>query len=372
MGGTLGYDIPALPGMAEADIVTPCLILDLDALERNIRRLGEEVRRLGVRHRAHGKMHKSIDVLKLQEALGGACGVCCQKVSEAEAFARAGARDILISNQVVGDTKLERLAALPRFGARIAVCVDDAMNVADLSAAAVAAETDLDVLVEIECGAGRCGVGSPDAAIALAQAIIASPGLRFEGLQAYNGAMQHIEDEAARAERADAVIETVRRYLAALEAEGLTCRTVTGGGTGSWRREAASGVYTEVQCGSYAFMDAHYGRVLCDEWETALFVLTSVMSVARPGQAVVDAGHKAHAVDSGPPRVHDRQDLDYVGWSDEHGIVADPDRTLRLGDRLRLVPGHCDPTCNLHDCYVGLRGGTVESVWPVTARGKLF
>ena len=166
-GLEVGYDVPALPGMREDEIQTPCLILDLDALERNIRKMGDYARAHGMRHRAHGKMHKSVDVLRLQQELGGAVGVCCQKVAEAEVFARAGIADILVSNEVRDLGKIDRLARLPRHGARVTVCVDDPANVADLSAAAGRHGTQLDCFVEIDCGAGRCGVGTAAEAVAL-------------------------------------------------------------------------------------------------------------------------------------------------------------------------------------------------------------
>ena len=201
-GHALGYDIPALPGMDEAEIQTPCLILDLDALERNIRKMGEYAQAHGMRHRSHGKMHKSVDVQKLQESLGGAVGVCCQKVSEAEVFARGGIKDILVSNEVRDPVKIDRLAQLPKHGARISVCVDDLANVAELSAAARRHDTTLECLVEIDCGAGRCGVRSAGAAVEIARAIDAAPALKFSGMQAYQGAMQHLESYADQIGRA--------------------------------------------------------------------------------------------------------------------------------------------------------------------------
>ena len=376
----VGYDVPAVPGMTEAEIQTPCLILDLDALERNLRKMGAFAAEHGLRHRSHGKMHKSVDVQKLQQEMGGACGVCCQKVSEAEVFARGGITDILVSNQITNPAKIARLARLPKLGARTIVCVDDLANVADLSAGAVAAGTEIECLVEIDCGAGRCGVSTAGAVVDLARAIEAAPGLRFTGIQAYNGAMQHLPDYAARREAAAAATGLARDVVMALEAAGLACPVVTGGGTGSYRFEAASGLFTELQCGSYAFMDAAYGgvrdesgaRLDAGEWENALFLLTSVMSHAKPDIAVVDAGLKVQSVDSGLPTVFGRDELSYVRCSDEHGVVADPDGVLRINDRLRLVPGHCDPTCNLHDWYVGIRGGRVETLWPVSARGKAY
>ncbi|MEM8787809.1 MAG: 3-hydroxy-D-aspartate aldolase BhcC [Pseudomonadota bacterium] len=376
----VGYDVPALPGMAEADIQTPCLVLDLDALERNIKKMGDYARDHGMRHRVHGKMHKSVDVARLQVELGGACGVCCQKVSEAEVFARGGIKDVLVSNQVRDPAKIDRLAQIPKLGSRAICCVDDVANVADLSAAAERHGTTIECLVEIDCGAGRCGVTTTPAVVEIAKAIDAAPGLRFAGLQAYQGAMQHMDSYEDRRAKIDIAVAMVRDAVEGLAAEGLDCDIVGGGGTGSYYFESNSGVYNELQCGSYAFMDADYGRILDKdgnridrgEWENALFILTSVMSHAKADKAIVDAGLKAQSVDSGLPVIFDRKDVEYVKCSDEHGVVMDPDGVLKVNDKLRLVPGHCDPTCNVHDWYVGVRGGQVEVVWPVSARGKAY
>ena len=376
----VGYDVPAVVGMSESEIQTPCLVLDLDALERNITRMGEWAKGHGVRHRVHGKMHKSVDVALLQERLGGACGVCCQKVSEAEVFARGGVLDVLVSNQVRDPAKIDRLARIPRLGARAICCVDDLENVAELSAAAVKHGTQIECLVEIDCGAGRCGVTETSAVTVIAKAIDAAPGLKFSGIQAYQGAMQHLENYEDRKAKIDVAVELVRDAVDTLAAEGLECTIVGGGGTGSYYFEGTSGVYNELQCGSYAFMDADYGRILDQdgnridqgEWENALFILTSVMSRAKADRAICDAGLKAQSVDSGLPVIFGRDDVEYVKCSDEHGVIADPQGALRVNEKLRLVPGHCDPTCNVHDWYVGVRGGKVETVWPVSARGKAY
>ena len=376
----VGYDVPAVVGMDESRIQTPCLILELDALERNIWKMGNLAREMGVAHRAHGKAHKSVDIARLQMELGGACGVCCQKVSEAEAFARGGIQDILVTNQIRDPAKIDRLARLPELGARAFCCVDDADNVADLSLAALRHGTVIECLVEIDCGAGRCGVASTREAVAIARRIDEADGVVFSGVQAYQGAIQHMErydDRRAAFDRAAAVTADAVRGL---EAAGFECRIVSGGGTGSYQLEGRSGIYNEIQCGSYAFMDGSYGRVRDrdgnglgeGEWEHALFILTSVMSCAKPGRAVCDAGLKVHSADSGLPVVFGRNGLDYVKCSDEHGIILDPQNVLGIHDRLRLVPGHCDPTCNIHDWYVGIRKGRVETLWPVSARGKAY
>ncbi|MEM9028103.1 MAG: 3-hydroxy-D-aspartate aldolase BhcC [Pseudomonadota bacterium] len=376
----VGYDVPAVVGMDESEIQTPCLVLDLDALERNIKKMGDWARTHGIRHRVHGKMHKSVDVALLQEKLGDACGVCCQKVSEAEVFARGGIKDVLVSNQVRDPAKIDRLARIPKLGARAICCVDDVSNVADLSAAAVRHGTTIECLVEIDCGAGRCGVTTTPAVVEIAKAIDAADGLKFSGIQAYQGAMQHLDNYEDRKAKIDIAVAMVKDAVDTLKDQGLACDIVGGGGTGSYYFEGTSGVYNELQCGSYAFMDADYGRILDKEgnridqgeWENALFILTSVMSHAKADKAICDAGLKAQSVDSGLPFIFGRDDVEYVKCSDEHGVIADPQGVLKVNDKLRLVPGHCDPTCNVHDWYVGVRNGKVETIWPVSARGKAY
>lgn len=376
----VGYDVPALPGMSVEEIQTPCLILDLDALERNVKKMGDYAKAHNMRHRAHGKMHKSVDVLLLQQELGGAIGVCCQKVSEAEVFVRGGIKDVLVSNQVREPAKIDRLARLPLLGARIIVCVDDVSNIAELSKAALKHGSTIDCFVEIDCGAGRCGLTSATEVVELAQAIEKAQGLNFAGIQAYQGAMQHIEKFEDRRAKLDLAIEQVKEAVDALKEVGLDPELVSGGGTGSYQFESNSGIYNELQCGSYAFMDADYGRIKDEsgnridhgEWENALFILTSVMSHAKADKAVCDAGLKSQSVDSGLPFVYGRDDIRYVKATDEHGVIDDPEGVVTINEKLRLVPGHCDPTCNLHDWYVGVRNGKVETLWPVSARGKAY
>ncbi len=365
---------PAEPGLTLAEVETPCLVVDLDALERNLAAMRRFVDGAGVALRAHAKCHKSAEIARLQIEEGGAVGVCCQTASEAEALAAAGIGDILVSNQAPGARRSARLARAAQ-RARIGVCVDDARALEPLCEAATAAGVEIRCLVEIDVGAGRCGVRPGEEAVALAKAIDAADALRFDGLQAYQGAAQHAYDHAERKALIDAAIAAASETVSALARAGLACPTVAGGGTGSFPFEAASGVYTELQCGSYVFMDADYGRVReadgapLDRFENALFVLTEVMSKTRPGVAVCDAGLKALAMDSGPPEPFGRADVRYLSASDEHGLLADPEDALDLGSRLRLVPGHCDPTCNLYDWYVVCRGERVEAVWSVTARG---
>lgn len=374
----VGYDVPAVPGMNEADIQTPCLVVDLDALERNIKTMGQYAKDMGVRHRVHGKMHKSVDIALLQEQLGDSCGVCCQKVSEAEVFARGGIKDVLVSNQVRDPAKIDRLARMPKLGARTLCCVDDIDNVAELAAAVNKHGTEIECLVEIDCGAGRCGVSEGQPVVDIAKAIAATPGLKFAGIQAYQGAMQHLENYQQRKEKIDIAIGMVARTIDLLKAEGLECDIVGGGGTGSYYFEGNSGVFNELQCGSYAFMDADYQRIhdekgeKISEFENSLFILTSVMSHTKTDKAICDAGLKAQSVDSGLPYIFGRDDVEYIKCSDEHGVISDPNGALKVNEKLKLVPGHCDPTCNVHDYYVGVRNGKVETLWPVSARGKAY
>jgi 3-hydroxy-D-aspartate aldolase len=370
----VGLDIPARIGDALADVGTPALIIELDAFERNIDRMRSFIEAHGIRHRAHAKTHKSADIARIQIERGGACGLCCQKVSEAEAMVGGGATDVLVSNQVVDRRKIDRLARLAG-RARTLVCVDDPGNVDDLSAAAQRHGTTIECLVEIDCGAGRCGVAWGAPSVALARMIAAAPGLRFAGLQAYQGTAQHLREFAERKAKIAAAADQVARTVAMLKAEGLDCAIVGGAGTGTYQFEGTSGVYNELQAGSYVFMDVDYRRVkdesgaFISDFDNALFIWTSVMSHAKPDQAICDAGLKSQSVDSGLPVVYGRNDVTYIKCSDEHGVIADPTGALKLNDKLKLVPGHCDPTCNVYDWYVGIRNGTVECLWPVTARG---
>jgi D-serine deaminase-like pyridoxal phosphate-dependent protein len=369
---------PAQPGMPESEIDTPALVIDLDAFEFNLDTMAKALAGTGTRLRAHAKTHKSPVIAHLQMARG-AVGQCVQKVAEAEILAWSGVPDILISNEVVGAGKLARLAALARI-TRISVCADDPLQVAALAVAAQDAGVVLTVLVEIDVGAGRCGVAPGAPAVALAQLIAASPHLRFGGLQAYHGSAQHLRRHEQRHFAIQAASDDTRRTVEQLRQQGLGCDIVGGAGTGTFALEAGSGVFTEIQAGSYCFMDADYAANMAEDGQPvrmfrhALFVLATVMSAARDGVAVLDAGHKAVAIDSGMPVVWQRPGLTYVGASDEHGklTVASPASVPDLGEKLRLVPGHCDPTVDRFDWYVGVRRGRVESLWPVAARGALY
>lgn len=376
---------PARIGDSLSEVDTPALIVDLDAFERNIARMAARVAAMrasggnpGLQLRPHAKTHKSPDIAARQVA-AGAVGVCVQKVAEAEALVDGGVTDVLVSNEVVGRSKLARLAALAR-RARLSVCVDHPDNVRALSAAMAEAGASIDVLVEIDVGAGRCGVPPGEPAAALAQQVASLPGLRFAGLQAYHGSAQHLRTVEQRQQAIAGAVDKASRTRAMIEALGIAVPKITGAGTGTFELEGASGVYSELQAGSYIFLDADYARNQAAsgstfaEFEHSLFILATVMSRPVPERAVCDVGHKASSSDSGYPSVPDIEGATYVGASDEHGVIRldRPEVALAIGDKVRLIPGHCDPTVNLHDWFVGMRDGRVETLWPVSGRGPGF
>ena len=368
---------PAEIGAPLSEVDTPALIVDLDAFEHNLAALPRKLADRPVKLRPHSKTHKS-PIIALKQMALGAVGVCCQKVAEAEALVEGGVPDVLIANEVVGAAKLRRLAALAR-SAKIAVCVDDPGNIADLADAAAEFGAQVTVLIEIDVGARRCGVAPGRAARDLAQIVSASKHLRFDGLQAYHGSAQHVRAFDERRKAIEQATNLARETKAMIEAAGIACPRITGAGTGSFEFEAASGLYTELQCGSYIFMDADYNRNLdqsgkaAPAFQQSLYVWATVMSRPTDDRAIIDAGLKAYSVDSGLPVLPDFPDVTLARASDEHGRLDITGRVegLDIGEKIRLIPGHCDPTVNLHDWYVGIRRQRVESIWPVAARGAL-
>lgn len=374
-------------------IDTPALVVDLDMMERNLRTMAAFAEVHKVMLRPHAKMHKSAELAKLQMA-AGAVGVCVQKTSEAEALVAGGVHDIFISNEVIAPNKLARVAALTRvlapLGGKLAICVDSmegikrlvaSMNEGHLSSGIA---SSIDVFIELNVGHNRCGVEPGAPAVALALEIRKYPALNFAGLQAYHGKAQHMR---AAAERRDAIlsaIKAVSHTRELIEDEGIKVGLVTGAGTGTAPLEAASKLYGELQAGSYLFMDADYAAnepaVGQPRFQHALFVKTQVISV-HAGHVVCDAGHKSHAIDSGLPKVHafsSRSELDYSNGGDEHGILKPAEGSTllpSLGSMLWLIPGHCDPTVNLHNVMIGVRGGllegVVERIINIDARGAL-
>ncbi len=369
---------PILPVMG---IDTPALVVDLDAMDRNLACMARFARERGLRLRPHAKMHKSAEIAR-QQVAAGAVGVCVQKTAEAEALAAGGVDDILITNEVVAPAKLARVAALAQRlaarGGRLGLAVDSTEGVTALAAAALA---PIDVYIEINVGQDRCGVVPGEPALALARQVATHPLLRLAGLHAYHGRAQHQRTLAERVATIAAATQATAHTRDLIESAGFGPLCITGAGTGTFTLEAASGVWHELQAGSYLFMDADYAGNEADPqgpvFEHALFVKAQVIS-RSPEHAVCDAGHKSHAIDSGLPHVAWPEDLVFANGGDEHGIlrVAKPGARLpAIGEAVWLIPGHCDPTVNLHNQLVGVRGGLqagwVERSIRVDARGAL-
>ncbi|HEY0012348.1 MAG TPA: alanine racemase [Allosphingosinicella sp.] len=365
----------AHPPFPRADLPTPALVVDLPALEHNIAAMAHWAAAHGIALRPHAKTHKSADIARRQLA-AGAAGICCAKLGEAEALAAAGVRDILITSPVVPAQALARLARLAPQLDRLAVVADHPGNVDSIAAALAAAGARLDLLVDVDTGAHRTGVTSPEAAAALAARIAAHPNLRLRGVQFYCGTLQHVASAAKRRAALAASAATLRAVLAALHAAGLPAETVTGGGTGSFAIDAEIGLLTELQPGSYVFMDREYRdcEAVGPAFEPALFIDTRIVSANTPGRVTVDAGLKAMATEAGPPVVargaHPESAYRFMG--DEHGMLLTPPGAAdpALDTCIALVPPHCDPTVNLYDLYAVCEEGTVVAWWPVTARGR--
>ena len=351
------------------DIQTPALILELDAFERNLNKLMQSAK--GLRVRPHAKSHKCPEIARRQIALG-AVGICCQKLSEALVFAEAGIKDILLTNQVVGSIKIAKLAELSQ-AICLGVLVEDPQNLKAIASAMADQEKSLDVYIEIEVGGQRCGA-KPEAALALAKQILASKALRFAGLHCYHGPAQHFRQDSQRKGAIQSAATVVKRTIDLLVQAGIDVPCVTGAGTGTFWLERDSGVYTEIQPGSYAFMDRDYAdnETGPDDvrFEHSLFIKASVMSVSHEGFVVVDAGLKSMSVDSGMPRVQGDHGLVYLRASDEHGVIQTvASQRPSLSDSMRLIPGHCDPTFNLYDDLVVISGNKVVDIWSIAARG---
>ena len=374
-------------------IDTPALVVDLDMMERNLRAMAALAAQHQVMLRPHAKMHKSAELARLQME-AGAVGVCVQKTSEAEALVAGGVHNIFISNEVIAPAKLARVALLSRtlapLGGKLAICVDSLEGIKRLATSmnegrlASGIASLIDVFIEVNVGQNRCGVEPGSPAVSLALEIRKHPALNFAGLQAYHGKAQHMRSASDRQSAIASAIKAVSHTRKLIEDAGIKVALVTGGGTGTAPLEAASKLYGELQAGSYLFMDSDYAAnepvAGQPRFKHALFVKTQVISV-HAGHVVCDAGHKSHAIDSGLPTVHafsSRSVLDYSNGGDEHGILrpaAGSTRLPGLGSMLWLIPGHCDPTVNLHNAMIGVRGGllkgVVERIITVDARGAL-
>jgi D-serine deaminase-like pyridoxal phosphate-dependent protein len=352
----------AQPGQSVATLESPQLLLDLDVVEANLRRLLANCR---VDVRVHFKSLKCAGLARHLMA-HGVRGFLCAKLNEAEILADAGIGDIFVANQVIGPVKLRRLAELAR-RASVRVCVDDAGNVMEMAQAAQAARTEIGVLVEVDIGMGRCGVAPGEATLDLARRVANQPGLRFLGLQGYDGHLQMLPDAK---ERRGKCLEGLANLIATrrlLERQGVPVEVVTGAGTGTWEFVAAQEGITEIQPGSFLLMDCAYHAVL-PEFGCALSILAAVIS-RRPGRYILDAGSKAISRDFGTPVIKDRPAERVVKLSEEHTVV-DADDPVNLGELREVLPAHCCATMNLHRQCVAVRGGRVEAVWPIEASGR--
>jgi len=358
-------------------LATPALVLDLDRLEANLARIAAFARQQGIALRPHAKSHKCVEIARRQIS-AGALGVCCATLGEAEAMAAAGIAQILLTSPVAGSAKIARLAALRQLAEGLmAVCDDDAVATA-LDRAAAAEGPPLRLLIDVDIGHGRTGVRGANAAVSLAQQIAAAKHLDFAGVQAYGGHLQHLADPAKRAAAAREAAERLRAVVDALKRVGLAPPIVTGAGTGTFEIDTEIGLYTELQAGSYVFMDVQYADPALwsqagPPFAAALFVQTTVVSANVPGQVTTDAGLKAFATDGPPPLIARGAPAGatYRFTGDEFGcITLPPGATLPLGAVVECVVPHCDPTVNLHDWYHCVRGDELVAIWPVDARGK--
>lgn len=348
-----------------SQIETPALIVERKTFYENMAAMDRLLAHTGMALRPHYKSHKCVAVSKLQLA-AGAKGITCAKLSEAEDLAQAGVRDILIANQVVQSEKMGRLAVLAN-KTRLTICVDDPGNVLQLERAMAVQGGTLYVLVEYEIGMERCGVETHDEVIRLARLIDAQPHLRFEGVQAYAGHLAHQKDRAVRKQATEEIEADLKTLITELEAAGLAPKEISGGSTGTVELKPGDSVYTEMQCGSYLFMDCAY-KALELEFRNALFLLTTVISV-KPDRIVTDGGVKSLGMDQGEPEFVGYEGLP-VGMSEEHGQVEAPGHTVKVGDKIRYIPGHCCTTINVHDILYLVDGEDVVDVWQVTSRGK--
>jgi D-serine deaminase-like pyridoxal phosphate-dependent protein len=358
------------PGMAVAELDTPALLLDLDTLERNIQKMASFFAARPVALRPHAKTHKCPRIA-LRQLSAGAIGITCAKVGEAEVMAAAGVGDILIANQVTGSVKIDRLTDLAAHS-KLMVAVDDATNVAELGAACRAKGVMLRILVEVDIGMGRCGVRPGKAALELARQVSGEPHLEFAGLMGYEGHLVMVENAGERKQRVGEAFVALAEARELLEREGLTVAIVSGGGTGTYDLTSQVAPVTEIQAGSYVLMDSTYRRIR-PEFETALTVLTTVVSRPEPDRVVTDAGLKVMTKEFGWPVPLDVPGASVRYLSEEHGVLslADPAAvTLRPGDKVRFLPSHCCTTVNLHDVFHVIRDGRLVDVWPVAGRGR--
>lgn len=364
--------------MTRDEIPTPALVLDLVRFERNLARMARHVTRVGKNLRPHAKTHRCPEVARRQIA-AGALGVACAKLGEAEVMAAAGIRGILITTEVVPADKIQRLLQLMRIAPDTMVVVDHPENARELSRAASAAGVVVNVMVDIDVGGRRTGAQPGEPAVALVREVTSLPGLKFRGLQGYAGHCAHVIGWQARRDASRAAMAPLGDTRRRVEAAGIAVEIVAGGSTGTFDIDVDMPELTELQSGSYCVMDLEYRQIgdrksaALTEFEMALTVIATVVSVPTGDRAMVDAGLKAFSTDKPfPPEAVERPGISYGFAGDEHGrlTINDPDRPPSLGERIEFFPPHCDPTINLYDRIYAVRDGKVEDVWEVAARGR--
>jgi len=350
---------------------TPALVADRAILNANMRAMMAMLEGKTLRLRPHYKSNKCAAIAHKQMELG-AVGITCAKLEEAEDLIDAGVTDVLIANQVVDPLKIRRLAELAGM-CRLTVCVDDGENAEALSKAACEAGTTIHVLVEFEIGMERCGVADPDLYVALARKVSTLQNLVYDGIQAYAGHVSHMASDEERRSYTDENAARLRSLIELLKHNGIEVHTLSGGSTGTSRIKAEQGLYTELQAGSYLFMDSTYRALSNLPFRNSLFLLTTVVS-KRGALTILDAGVKSLGVDQNEPIFltmdGDEIKVDNMAVNEEHCKMFSPDHDLSLGDHVLIVPGHCCSTVNLHDRLYLFENGEVVDRLAITARGK--
>jgi len=352
------------------EIDTPALLLDLDVMEANIETMARRFRAMPAELRPHAKTHKT-PIITQKQIQAGAIGVTCAKLGEAEVMAEAGIRDILIANQVVGEPKVTRLMSLARHS-DVTVAVEDSRNVRHLAERAREKGVKLGVLVEVDVGNNRCGVTPGKPALLLAKTVKGHPSLNLRGLMGYEGFCQFLADMDEKKRKTAEAMDKLVGTRDTLEDAGVGVEIVSAGGTGTHMISGRHPGVTEIEAGSYVFMDARYSQVPgLEEFGQALSILSTVVSTNRPGKVICDAGLKTVTTEFGLPPVKGRDDARYVRANEEHGHVeVDQGFDLSVGDRLELIPTHCCTNTNLYDHLHCVRDGQLEAVWRIQARGR--
>lgn len=347
---------------------TPTLLLDRAASDRNLRRMASFFADRPARLRPHFKNHKCVPLARRQLA-AGAVGMTCAKLGEAEVLVAHGIDDVLIANQVVGELKMQRLVAVAR-RAKLKVAVDHIDQVLAISAAAAAANVVVGLLIEVDIGMGRCGVAPGAPTLELARQIRSLPGVRLDGLQAFEGHLVNVIDRAERARQSAAAMSLAVQTRRLLESSGIPVGCISGCSSATYDVTGTLAGVDEVQAGTYATMDRQYHR-LVPEFEIALSVLVHVISRPAAGRAVLDIGVKGAGCEFGVPGIRGFPEVEVPYFLSEEHVVINHCPDWRIGQPLQLIPTHACTTCNLHRELVVHEGGHVVDVWPIEASGRL-